>query len=166
MFDDFGSKFETAISSKIGLGLQAGQNENRKCRDSTEEENGYGYGVEDTAIKIGPFYRGKLECTQKFRGAKESVKEERMRALTSRMSTPDGKKICPFCEFTCTIVPQAVYKKMKREWQPMLRKMENTPSLPALDDVNQIVTDLIFNLDTEHLKQHVCGFIFNNKKAD
>ena len=45
--------------------LRAVQNGNRECRDSTEEENGYGYGVEDTVIQIGPrghlwSYRGKF----------------------------------------------------------------------------------------------------------
>ena len=33
-FDEFGSKFETAISSKIDLVLQAVQNGNREGRDS------------------------------------------------------------------------------------------------------------------------------------
>ena len=78
------------------------------------------------------------------------------------MSTPGGKEICPFREFTCATVPQAVYKKLKIEWQLILRKTENTPSLPALDNANQIVTDLTFNLVTEYLKQHVYGFIFKD----
>ena len=33
--------------------LQAAQNGNKECKDSAEEENGYGYGLEDTTIKIG-----------------------------------------------------------------------------------------------------------------
>ena len=79
------------------------------------------------------------------------------------MNAPsDGKKVCPFRESTCATVPHAVYKKMKIEWQPILRKMENTPRLPVLDDENQIVADLTFNLATEYLKQHVCGIIFKD----
>ena len=44
--------------------------------------------------------------------------------------------------------------------------MENIPSLTVLDDVNQIVAGLTFNLSTEHLKHYFCGFIFQDKKAD
>ena len=40
--------------------------------------------------------------------------------------------------------------------------MENTPTLLALDGENQIVADLIFNMATENLRQHVCGFIFKD----
>ena len=68
------------------------------------------------------------------------------------MNTPDGKKIYPFRHFTSKTVPQAVYKKLKLEWQPILRKMENSPGLPLLDDVNQQTVDATFNLATDHLK--------------
>ena len=80
------------------------------------------------------------------------------------MNTPDGNKICPFSEFTFATVPQAVYKQMRIEWQPILWRIENTPSLSALDDAHQTVANLIFNLATEYLKQLVYGFILKDKK--
>ena len=54
---------------------------------------------------------------------------------------------------------------MKIEWQPILRRMEKTPNLPALDNVNQILVDSTFDLATDYLKSNVCSFLFlNNKK--
>ena len=56
------------------------------------------------------------------------------------MDTPDGKKICSFRNFTSASVPKDVYNKLKVEWQPIMKKMENSPGvhIPArYIDVNQ-----------------------------
>ena len=118
-FDEFGSKFETVIQSKIDVMLQTVQNKNKERRDNTEEENGYSYGMEDTAIKIGP--RGHLWSSRgKFwnvpNKTKVPKKVQRRRGWDlwlQDMNTPDDKKIYPFCEFTCATVPQAIYKKRR-----------------------------------------------------
>ena len=80
------------------------------------------------------------------------------------MNTPDGKKICPFRLFTGKTVPQSIYKKIKLEWQPILRKMENTPGMPLLDDVNQETVDSTFMLATDYLKDNICSFLFKDDK--
>ena len=57
------------------------------------------------------------------------------------MDTPDGKRICSFRIFTSASVPRDVYKKLKVEWQPIMKKMENSPGVHVLArfiDVNQL----------------------------
>ena len=119
MFDEFASKFKTVISSKIDSVLCAFQNGNRECRDSTEEENGYGYGVEDTVIQIGPrghlwSYRGKFWSVPKNFEVTNKVRRKRGWELWIQgINIPGGKKICPFRELIFSTVPQAVYKNCR-----------------------------------------------------
>ena len=61
-------------------------------------------------------------------------------------------------------MPQSIYKKIKLEWQPILRKMENTPGMPLLDDVNQETVDSTFILATDYLKDNICSFLFKDDK--
>ena len=82
------------------------------------------------------------------------------------MDTPDGKRICSFRNFTSASVQRDVYKKLKLEWQPIMKKMENSPGvqIPARRiDVNQFLIDSTFNMATSHLRENICSFLFTHK---
>ena len=101
--------------------LQTVQNGNREYRDSTEEQNGYGYGVEDPIIKIGPrghlwSYGGKCWIVpKKFEVPKKMRMRRGWELWHQGLNTPDNKKIYLFRELTFATVPPYCLYKMKIE---------------------------------------------------
>ena len=168
MFDEFGSKFESAISSKIDSVLRAVQNGNRVAGGIEKGNEDRTERVSNT--KLGPkghlwSYKGRFwSVPENFEVPKKVRRRRGWELWLQGMNTPDGKKVCPFREFTSQTIPPVVYKKMKIEWQPILRRMEKTPNLPALENVNQILVDYTFNLATDYLKSNICSFLFQNNK--
>ena len=76
------------------------------------------------------------------------------------------KKICPFRLFSCKNVPRDVYRRFKVEWQPIMKKMENAPdvNLPSnSDEVTQELLDSTYIIATNHLRDNVCSFLFNDR---
>ena len=145
MFDEFGTKFESAISSKIDEVLCAIQNSNRGGRI----EDGVDVNIDaERAIIVnrGPkghiwTYRGRFwSVPEKFELPKKVQSRRAWELWIRGMDTPDGKRICSFRNFTSASVPKDVYKKLKLEWQPIMKKMENSPGvqIPASSiNVNQ-----------------------------
>ena len=170
MFDEFGSKFETAVTSKIDSVLLAIQNSNRGRLGDGVDDEGDGKGSE--MVNRGPqghmwTYRGRFwSVPENFELPKKVMRRRAWELWIRGMDTPDGKRIYPFRYFTSASMPKDAFKKLKVEWQPIMKKMENSPgvNIPArYIDVNQFLIDSTFNVATTHLRENVCSFLFKDK---
>jgi hypothetical protein len=66
------------------------------------------------------------------------------------------------------MLPPEVKKKFKTEWQPIMRKMENTPDLVIPRDVTKIdsiVIETTFVSSTNYLKSNVCSFLWEKERS-
>ena len=70
--------------------------------------------------------------------------------------------IIPFRNFDPRLLPMKQRLKYKVEWRPVLQKMCDADGLPNLNTQNltQDLVDASYVIATEHLKQNVCRFIF------
>ena len=107
-----------------------------------------------------------FECTRKLELPKKVQRRRAWELWIREMDTPDGKRICSFRNFTSASVQRDVYKKLKLEWQPIMKKMENRTGVQIpvrLIDVNQFLIDSTFNMATSHLRENICSFLFTHK---
>ena len=169
MFGDFQTTVESSISSKIEALLEAidnrstfGKNRNIESHASKESDFSANSGYDLWS------YEGKFWNVPKDFDLPKKVQRRRGWELWVKgMHTADGKKICAFRFFSSSNLPKPVYRKFKVEWQPIMKKMESAPGveLPInTGDVTQDILDATFTLATDHLRDNVCSFLFNDKK--
>ncbi len=171
MFDEFGTRFGTHISKKIDDVLRSvvqisepgahGDN-----RDAINAEIGESTMVRD-GFKLWS-YDGKFWMVPQ--GFQLPAKTKRKRAWEFWIAgmTVNGDKIRPFRHLKPAMLPPEVKKKFKTEWQPIMRKMENTPDLVIprdLTKIDSIVIETTFVSSTNYLKSNVCSFLWEKERS-
>ena len=63
-------------------------------------------------------------------------------------------------------MPKTPFKVFKLEWQPIMKKMENTPGMQLPEkyaNINEEVLNSSFILATRYLKENIYSFLFLDK---
>ena len=171
LFQEFGEKFGTEVSTKIDSVLRSVVAQNHQNSVPVEDR---GYENEDTNHEMtGGYplfnYDGKfMQVPQNFSLPTKVKRKKAWELWICGMVTCDGDRIRPFRFFKLSMLPKAVQTKFKTEWQPILRKMQQGAGIPLPsngDLINADVIDRTFISSTNHLKANVCSFLWERDNS-